>query len=81
MAVHASLRDSILQLDGALGILLLKSASALASEGKRVVVASASPSVVCLPMAVRGLAGSVVYIAEASRTPLGLTVGLAGFNP
>ena len=79
MAVHASLWNSILQLDGALCILLLKSASALAFEGKLVFVTSTSNSKFYVPVGVRGLAGSVVYISEASSTPWGLNEGLAGF--
>ena len=77
MAVHASLRNSILQLDGALDVLLLEGASALAPEGELVVVACASPSEVCLEVVIRGLAGGVVCSTVASRTPVRLAVGLA----
>ena len=60
MAVHTSLGDTVLQLDGALNVLLLEGASALAPEGELVIVALGSPSEVCLGLVLRGLAGSVI---------------------
>ena len=74
MAVHASLGDTVLQLDGALDVLLLEGASALAPEGELVIVALGPPSEVCLELVVRGLAGSVVCNTVAGRASWSLAV-------